>query len=459
MEKKIKIRLICLLILIVLFIGYIQKDNIQKNELILVSAEEIIILGKIESMRDSISELHITPGFADFSNFDEAYIELYSSQKSIIYVDRNPNKRRPLAVIKFEKNPWYELSIKNKILKVVITNPLDVELNNLIIQSRDFDDKRIDKILPGESKELTWEIDCKKIQPSVYLEIKSEYLSNKLNSINDSSLTDKSHNIFVYIYETLWPTSLECPIPAEIGIMSVDELYEDEISKKPVKVGEDFNAQAIIKNYGDLIAKNVRCDLRLPPELITSDNLIKHIDVLPNFEKKINWTITAKEEGTHSFEVVVSFENKSSNAIIFVPVAIDNHDIELILDKSLLGDNNTLQVKEENYNRVFYINLTINNLGELEDEVKFDFLVTNDLQQEYFKRYKEHFFSPEDGGISLFYNSVLIPPKGNKTVSLIINKYTEDDSLPDNAEIQIYATSKLDPTAWDKVIFKVKRRR
>ena len=154
-------------------------------------------------------------------------------------------------------------------------------------------------------------------------------------------------------------------------------------------------------------------------------------------------------------EVIASLGDDSSEAVIFVPVAIYDHDIELVIDKSLLSDD-TLYIQEEDYDKVFYINLTIKNLGELEDEIKFDFLVTNDLQLKYFKRYNEYFFSPEDEGTSLFYNSVLIPPKGNKTVSLVINKYTGDDSLPDNAEIQIYATSKLDPTASDKVTFRVK---
>lgn len=450
MEKKIKIGLICLSILIVLSLGCIQKENIQQNELIPVSGEEVIVLGKIDSMRGPTGELHITPGFLDFSNFDDDYIESHASQKSIIYADRNPNKRRPLLVTKFEKNNWYELSIKNKILKVVITNPLNIELNNLIIQSDDFDEKRIDKILPGESKELSWELDCKKIQPSVYLEIKSGYLSESLTSINEDSLADVSNNILVYTHETLWPTPHECPVPAEIAIV------KDEISKKPVMVRDDFNVHITIENYGDLIAKNVRCELRLPPELTTSDNLVKHRDILPRLEKKIDWTITAKKGGTSAFEVIASLGNDTSTAVIFVPVAIDDHDIELVIDKSLLSDD-TLYIKEEDYNKVFYMNLTINNLGEFEDEVKFDFLVTNDLQQKYFKRYNEHFFSPEDEGISLFYNSVLIPPKGNKTVTLRINKYTEDDSLPDNAEIQIYATSKLDPTASDKVTFEVRR--
>lgn len=278
-----------------------------------------------------------------------------------------------------------------------------------------------------------------------------------MNSINDNSLTGESDNIFVFTRETLWPTPHECPIPAEIGILSDSELYKGGISKKPMIVGENFKTHVIIKNYGDLTAKDVRCELHLPPELTTSDNLIQYIDVLPGLEKKIDWITTAKEGGTHAAVVVASFGNKDSEAVIFVPVAIDDHDIKLVIDRSLLGDDNTLHVKKEDYNKVFYINLTINNLGEFEDEVKFDFLVTNDLQQKYFKKYNEHFFSPEDEGTSLFYSSVFIPPKGNKTVGLRINKYTEDDSLPDNAEIQIYATSKLDPTASDKVIFEVRR--
>ncbi len=443
MEKKINNWLICLLILIIFFSGCISNENIQENELIPVSGEEIVLLGKIDSMRDSIGELHVSPEFADFSNFDDDYIESHTPQKSIIYADRNPNKRRSLLVTKFEKNNWYELEIKNKILRVVITNPLDAELNNLIIQSRDFDERKIDKILPGESKELTWGLDCKKIQPSVYLEIKSKYLSDKLISINDSSLTDKSNNIFVYTDETLWPTSLECPVPAEVSIV------KDDISKKPVMVGNDFNAYVIIKNYGDLIAKDVRCELRLPPELTTADNLVKHIDILPRFEKTIDWIITAKEGGTHAFEVVASFGNDTSKAVIFVPVAIDDHDIELVIDKSLLGDDNILHINDSPRNfETHEINMTIKNFGDVEDEVVFQYLVAQDKQYINFIIY--------DGDARIISQPVIVPPNGNKTVTLKINKYTQG-SIPDSTEIQIHATSKLDPTASDKVTFEVKR--
>ena len=193
----------------------------------------------------------------------------------------------------------------------------------------------------------------------------------------------------------------------------------------PPSVQKDttFGVNVTIVNEGDLTAEDVQSTLYLPPELTTSDDLIRYIGTIdPHANTTIVWNITATEAGTSAFTLVTNSSTTSGEDVIFIPIFIYDHDLEVSVEQPQVEADGELHI----------INMTIHNLGNVEDSVLLQYLVTNpDIS-----------FSIYDGDERIIAQSVTVPANGDKVLNLkIIPEYEATGT------ITIHATSELDPTA------------
>ena len=216
-----------------------------------------------------------------------------------------------------------------------------------------------------------------------------------------------------------------------IGVMSDPFLRVDIEVPSSVQKDSTFAVNVTIVNEGDLAADDVQSELTLPPELTTSDDLIKPIGTIdPHANTIIVWNITATEAGTSAFTIVTSSSTDSGEDVIFIPIFIYDHDLVVSVEESQIAADGDLHI----------INMTIHNLGNVEDSVLLQYLVTNpDIS-----------FSIYDGDERIIAQPVTVPANGDKILNLkIIPEYEA------SGEITIHATSELDPTASDSTSIEV----
>ena len=201
----------------------------------------------------------------------------------------------------------------------------------------------------------------------------------------------------------------------------------------PSSVQKDttFTVLATIVNAGDLAAEDVQSTLYLPPELTTSDNLIRYIGTIdPHANTTIEWNIVANEGGTSAFTIVTNSSTTSGEDVIFIPIFIYDHDLEVSVEQPQIEADGELHI----------INMTIHNFGNVEDSVLLQYLVTN----------RNISFSIYDGDERIISQPVTVPANGDKTLNLkIIPEYEATGA------ITIHATSELDPTASDSINIEV----
>jgi hypothetical protein len=212
---------------------------------------------------------------------------------------------------------------------------------------------------------------------------------------------------------------------AGIEVMSDPFLRVDVEVPSSVQKDTTFAVNVTIVNEGDLAAEGVQSTLNLPPGLTTPDDWIRNIGTIePHANTTIVWDITANEAGTLSFTILTSSSTTSGEDVIFIPIFIYDHDLELSVEQSQLEADGELHC----------INMTIHNLGNVEDSVLLQYLVTNpDIS-----------FSIYDGDERIIAQPVTVPASGDKILNLKI--------IPEPAvtgTITIHATSELDPTASD----------
>ncbi|NQE04683.1 hypothetical protein C5S32_02320 [ANME-1 cluster archaeon GoMg1] len=214
-------------------------------------------------------------------------------------------------------------------------------------------------------------------------------------------------------------------------VMSNPFLRVDVEVPSSVQKDSAFAVFATIVNEGDLAAEDVQSTLYLPPELTTSDDLIRYIGTIdPHANTTIVWSITATEAGTSAFTIVTNSSTTSGEDVIFIPIFIYDHDLELSVEQSQIEADGELHC----------INLTIHNLGNVEDSVLLQYLVTN----------RNISFSIYDGDERIISQPVTVPANGDKTLNLkIIPEYEATGA------ITIHATSELDPTASDSINIEV----
>ncbi|RLE46093.1 hypothetical protein DRJ25_04695, partial [Candidatus Woesearchaeota archaeon] len=195
----------------------------------------------------------------------------------------------------------------------------------------------------------------------------------------------------------------------------------------PPSVQKDstFAVNVTIVNEGDLAAGDVQSELTLPPELTTSDDLIKPIGTIdPHANTTIVWNIAADEAGTSAFTIITDSSTTSGEDVIFIPIFIYDHDLEVSVEESQIEADGDLHI----------INMTIHNLGNVEDSVLLQYLVTDpDIS-----------FSIYDGDERIIAQPVTVPANGDKILNLKIMPEYETTGT-----ITIHATSELDPTASD----------
>ena len=206
-------------------------------------------------------------------------------------------------------------------------------------------------------------------------------------------------------------------------VMSNPFLRVDIEVPSSVQKDSTFAVTATIVNEGDLAAEGVQSELSLPPELTTSDDLIKYIGTIdPHDNTTIMWNIAADEAGTSAFTITTDSSTTSGEDVIFIPIFIYDHDLELSVEQSQIEADGELHNVE----------MTIHNLGTVEDSVFLQYLVTNpDIS-----------FSIYDGAERIISQSVLVPANGDKILNLKIIPEYEATGM-----ITVHATSELDPTA------------
>jgi hypothetical protein len=191
-------------------------------------------------------------------------------------------------------------------------------------------------------------------------------------------------------------------------VMSNPFLRVDVEVPSSVQKDTAFAVNVTIVNEGDLAAEDVQSTLNLPPGLTTPDDWIRNIGTIdPHANTTIVWNITANEAGTLSFTILTSSSTTSGEDVIFIPIFIYDHDLELSVEQSQLESDGELHC----------INMTIHNLGNVEDSVLLQYLV---------------------------------PASGDKILNLKI--------IPEHnatGTITIHATSELDPTASDSTTIDV----
>jgi len=208
-------------------------------------------------------------------------------------------------------------------------------------------------------------------------------------------------------------------------VMSNPFLRVDVEVPPSVQKDTTFGVDITIVNEGDLAADDVQSELTLPPELTTSDDLIKPIGTIdPHANTTIVWNIAANEAGTSAFTIVTSSSTDSGEDVIFIPIFIYDHDLEVSVEESQIEADGDLHI----------INMTIHNLGNVEDSVLLQYLVTDpDIS-----------FSIYDVDERIIAQPVTVPASGDKILNLkIIPEYETTGT------ITIHATSELDPTASD----------
>ncbi len=215
-------------------------------------------------------------------------------------------------------------------------------------------------------------------------------------------------------------------------VMSNPFLRVDVEVPSSVQKDSTFAVNVTIVNEGDLAAENVQSELSLPPELTTSDDLIRYIGTIdPHANTTILWNITANEAGTSAFTIVTNSSTTSGEDVIFIPIFIYDHDLELSVEQSQIEADGELHI----------INMTIHNLGDVEDSVLLQYLVTN----------SDISFSIYDGNERIIAQPVTVPANGDKILNLkIIPEYDATGA------ITTHATSELDPTAADSINIEVR---
>jgi PKD repeat protein len=214
-------------------------------------------------------------------------------------------------------------------------------------------------------------------------------------------------------------------------VMSNPFLRVDVEVPSSVQKDSTFGVNVTIVNEGDLAAEDVQSTLYLPPELTTSDDLIKYIGTIdPHANTTIVWNIAANEAGTSAFTIVTNSSTTSGEDVIFIPIFIYDHDLELSVEQSQIEADGELHI----------INMIIHNLGNVEDSVLLQYLVTNpDIS-----------FSIYDGDERIISQPVTVPANGDKMLNLkIVPEYEATGA------ITIHATSELDPTASDSINIEV----
>ena len=216
-----------------------------------------------------------------------------------------------------------------------------------------------------------------------------------------------------------------------IEVMSNPFLRLDVEVPASVKKDSTFSVSATILNDGDLAAQNVQSELSLPPEMTTSENTIKYVGTIPPHENTIvMWNINANEAGTSAFTIMTSSSSSSTEDVVFIPIFIYDHDINLSVEQSEIESDDELHI----------INMVIHNFGNVDDSILLESLITDSNIS----------LSIYDGNARIISQPVIVPANGDKTLDLKIIPEFDATGL-----ITIHAISELDPTASDSISIEV----
>ena len=265
---------------------------------------------------------------------------------------------------------------------------------------------------------------------------------------NTNKLYESKEGVFVYAVETIWPSAEDCPYSANIAVdIDTTADYLSFSTGWSCMINESFEITATVENSGDLTAENIKCTIYLPPELSTAEKLTKYIPKInPASEENITWTVTAEKGGNPMFMINAFMENDSSSNYGFLSVITYDHDINVSTDVSKIEANGDL----------YKINLTVKNIGEMQDNISFYYhidLVTSSGNSSYGSVVPDNMtFNIYDGSCKIYVNDkVTIAENGTKTLLLEINV----DSNVLSGSIEIYATSETDPLAQDSVVINI----
>jgi len=222
-----------------------------------------------------------------------------------------------------------------------------------------------------------------------------------------------------------------CQKSSYVRVLSDPFLRVDIETPSGVQKDSEFTVLAKIVNEGDLPAEGVQSNLQLPSELTTSEDLTKFVgDVGSRSNTTVAWNLTANEAGVYLFAINTDSTTDSAENVAFIPVHSYDHDLELSADRAQVEADGELHS----------INMTVHNLGNVEDSVFFQYLVTNSNIS----------LGIYDGDLRIISQSVTVPANGEKTLTL--NTLPE---LEETGTITIYITSELDPTATDSIDIEV----